>query len=44
MELSESERMAINEFLAWNWGKFEAIAAQYLSPEEVAELGNKLAG
>lgn len=44
MELTEAERIALNEFVAGNWGEFEKTAADFLSPEEVEELGNKLAG
>ena len=44
MELTESERLAINAFLAEHWGDFESAAEEYLSPTEVEALGGKLAG
>lgn len=44
MELTESERLAINAYLAEHWGDFERAAEQYLSPTEVEALGNRLAG
>lgn len=44
IELTDQERLAINEFLGEHWGEFEAIAQRYLSDEEIEELGEKLEG
>lgn len=43
MELTEQERMAINAFIGENWSQFRQVAEQFLSEEEVEELGNRLA-
>lgn len=40
--LSDQERRAINEFISEHWASFKSVATNYLSDDEIEELGGKL--
>lgn len=42
--LTESERMAINEFLAEHWADFLRVAENHLDDDEIERLEDKLEG
>ena len=42
VNLTEQERMALCQYLGANWAEFSCVASDYLSDEEIEELGEKL--
>jgi hypothetical protein len=42
MELTDHERMAINEFLGEHWADFMEVAGRYLEDQEIDDLAEKL--
>lgn len=44
IELDEAERMAIDIFLSEHWAAFSKLAEEYMTPDEVEALIEKLSG
>jgi hypothetical protein len=42
--LTESERIALDEFVAVHWSTFQSIASDYLDEGEMESLSDKLKG
>lgn len=44
IELDDAERMAIDAFLGEHWSNFCRVADQFMTPDEIEALGDKLSG
>jgi len=44
VQLTDTERMALDEFVAEHWVKFQEIAKNYLDESEIESLSDKLKG